>query len=102
MAVAIVIGILVLAVLVVLVVLASFHSIGPSQVGLVTKRVGRKLDSDQILALRGEAGYQAALLMPGLRFKAWPMCGVQRFDWVQVPPGRVGLVIAQVGSPLPT
>jgi uncharacterized membrane protein YqiK len=102
MAVAIVIGIVVLAVLVVLVVLRSFHSIGPSQVGLVTKRVGRKLDAEQILALQGEAGYQAALLMPGLRFKMWPLYGVQRFDWVQVPPGRIGLVIAQVGTPLPT
>jgi uncharacterized membrane protein YqiK len=101
-AVAIVIGIVVLAVLVVLVVLRSFHSVGPSQVGLVTKRVGRKLDADQILALRGEAGYQAALLMPGLRFKMWPLYGVQRFDWVQVPPGRIGLVIAQVGSAIPT
>ena len=48
---AIVIGIVVLAVLVVLVVLRSFHSIGPSEVGLVTKRVGRKLDADQLLAL---------------------------------------------------
>jgi uncharacterized membrane protein YqiK len=101
-AVAIVIGIVVLAVLVVLVVLRSFHSIGPSQVGLVTKRVGRKLDAEQILALNGEAGYQAALLMPGLRFKLFPLYGVQRFDWVQVPPGRIGLVIAQVGTPLPT
>ena len=61
-----------------MVLVASFHSIGPSQVGLVTKRVGRKLDADQILALDGEAGYQAALLMPGLRFKPWPIYSVQR------------------------
>jgi uncharacterized membrane protein YqiK len=100
--VAIVIGILVVVVLLGLVIVASLHSIGPSQVGLVTKRVGRKLDSDQLLALDGEAGYQAALLMPGLRFKPWPLYSVQAFDWVQVPPGRIGLVIAQVGSPLPT
>ena len=40
--------------------------------------------------------------MPGLRFKPWPLYGVQAFDWVQVPPGRIGLVIAQVGEPIPT
>jgi uncharacterized membrane protein YqiK len=97
-----VIGIVVLAVLVVLEILLSFHSIGPSQVGLVTKRVGRKLREHQIVALDGEAGYQADLLMPGLRFKLWPLYGVKSFAWVQVPPGRIGLVIAQVGDALPT
>jgi uncharacterized membrane protein YqiK len=100
--VAIAIGTLVLGALLVVVVLGSFHSIGPSQVGLVTKRIGRKLAADQILALRGEAGFQADLLMPGLRFKLWPVFGVQRHDWVQVPPDHIGLVLAQVGSRLPT
>ena len=64
--------------------------------------MGKKLAADQILALNGEAGFQADLLMPGLRFKPWPVFGVQRHDWVQVPPDHIGLVIAQVGSQLPT
>src|SRR5919202_2389581 len=84
------------------VVLKSFHGIGPAQVGLVTKRIGRKLDADQLVALNGEAGYQADLLMPGLRFKLWPVFGVERYPWVQVPPDHVGMVIAQVGASLPT
>jgi uncharacterized membrane protein YqiK len=100
--VAIAIGIAVLSVVVVAAVLGSFHSIGPSQVGLVTRRVGRKLSADQILALDGEAGFQADLLMPGFRFKLWPVFGVKRHDWVQVPPDHIGLVIAQVGNQLPT
>ena len=96
-------GVIVLAVLLVLVVvLRSFHSIGPAQVGLVTKRIGPKLDGEQLVALNGEAGYQADLLMPGLRFKFWPIYTVERCDWVQVPPDHVGLVIAQVGAALPT
>ena len=90
------------ALLITFVVLRSFHSVGPSEVGLVTKRIGRKLDGDQLVAMNGEAGYQADLLMPGLRFKAWPIFRVERFDWVQVPPGAIGLVIAQVGEALPT
>ena len=39
--------------------------------------------------------------MPGLRFKLWPMFGVKKFPWVQVPAGEIGVVIAQVGAPLP-
>jgi uncharacterized membrane protein YqiK len=91
-----------LAVVVVLLLLRSFHSIGPSEVGLVTKRIGRKLRDDQLVAMKGEAGYQAELLMPGLRFKVWPLFRVERYPWVQVPPDHIGLVIAQVGAALPT
>lgn len=98
----VVIGAVALIAIVVLVIITSFRSIGPSEIGLVTKRIGRKLAADQIVAMNGEAGYQADLLMPGLRFKLWPIYGVQRHDWVQVPPDHIGLVIAQVGTPLPT
>jgi len=80
----------------------SFHSIGPAQVGLVTKRLGKNIGGDQLVALNGEAGYQADLLMPGLRFKFWPIFAVERYPWVQVPPDHTGLVIAQVGAALPT
>jgi uncharacterized membrane protein YqiK len=93
---------IVVLVLLVLVVMRSFHAIGPAEVGLVTKRVGRRLKGDQLIALKHEAGYQADLLMPGLRFKLWPVFKVHRYDWVQVPPDHIGLVIAQVGAPLPT
>jgi len=97
------IAILAVALLIVFVVLRSFHSVGPSEVGLVTKKIGKKAAAgDQLIALNGEAGYQADLLMPGLRFKLWPIFVVERFDWVQVPPGQIGLVIAQVGAALPT
>ena len=97
--------VVVVAVAVVLIVLAglrSFHSIGPSEVGLVTKRIGTKLDDDQLIALHGEAGYQSDLLMPGVRFKLWPIFKVQRYPWVQVAPDHIGLVIAQVGEAVPT
>jgi regulator of protease activity HflC (stomatin/prohibitin superfamily) len=80
----------------------SFHSIGAAEVGLVSKRFAfRKLGEDNPIAFRGEAGYQADMLMPGLRFKLWPLFGVKKFPWVQVPAGETGVVIAQVGSPLP-
>jgi len=58
-----------LALLLVVTILSSFYSIGPTQIGLVRKRFGKKLPGDNPVAFKGEAGYQADLLMPGLRFK---------------------------------
>jgi regulator of protease activity HflC (stomatin/prohibitin superfamily) len=85
-----------------LVVLFSIRRIGPTEVGLVTKRFsGKKLANDNPIAFAGEAGYQAALLMPGLRWKPWPLYKVEKFTWIQVPAGEIGVVIAQVGQPLP-
>ncbi|MGQ0832177.1 MAG: SPFH domain-containing protein [Microthrixaceae bacterium] len=90
------------AVLVGVVLLMSVHRIGPSEVGLVIKKLGlKKLHEDNPIAFHGEAGYQAQLLMPGLRFRLWPVFSVSRFPWVQVPAGETGVVIAQVGAPLP-
>ena len=80
----------------------SVHLIGPAQVGLINKRFAfRKLPEDNPIAFRGEAGYQAELLTPGLRVKLWPIFAVQKFPWVQVPAGEIGVVIAEVGQPLP-
>src|SRR5919201_3312925 len=90
------------AAILVVVVWKSLHSIGAAEVGLVSKRFAfRKLAEDNPIAFRGEAGYQASMLMPGLRFKLWPIFGVKKYPWVQVPAGEIGVVIAQVGAPLP-
>lgn len=87
---------------VLVVVARSVHRIGPTEVGLVTKHFGRRrLAEDNPVAFAGEAGYQADLLMPGMRFKLWPVYAVTKFPWVQVPAGEIGVVIAQVGRPLP-
>jgi hypothetical protein len=88
--------------LAVLTVLLSLHRIGPAQIGLVNRRFSaRKLSDNNPIAFQGEAGYQAEMLMPGLRWKLWPIFTVQKFPWVQVPAGEIGVVIAQVGEPLP-
>lgn len=80
----------------------STHRIGPTEVGLVTKRFSwKKLTKDNPVAFEGEAGYQAELLMPGLRWKSWLLYSVEKYPWVQVPAGQIGVVIAQAGAPLP-
>ncbi len=83
-------------------ILPSIRVIGPTQVGLVTKRFGlRRLREDDPIAFHGEAGYQANLLMPGWRWAFWPIYTVLKCPWVQVPAGEIGVVIAQTGEPLP-
>ena len=95
----ILIVLIVIVVITVLVVLCSLHSIGPSEIGLVNKRLARRsLSEGDPVALNGEAGYQHDLLMPGLRFKLWPIYAVTTHPWVQVPAGEIGVVIAQVGG----
>jgi regulator of protease activity HflC (stomatin/prohibitin superfamily) len=71
-------------------------------VGLVQKRFSfKKLQQDNPIAFGGEPGYQADLLMPGWRWKFWVVYGVRKFPWVQIPSGQIGVVLAQVGQPLP-
>ena len=56
---------IVLVVLGLLVALRSIRKIGPTEVGLVTKKFSfKKLANDNPVAFNGEAGYQADLLMP--------------------------------------
>jgi regulator of protease activity HflC (stomatin/prohibitin superfamily) len=76
--------------------------IGPNEVGLVIKRVGRGKRSEGPVALDGEAGYQANVLMPGIAFCLWPINRVEKHPWVQIATGEIGLVVSQVGAPLPT
>jgi uncharacterized membrane protein YqiK len=96
------ITLLMFAVIALLILTRSLHAIGPAQVGLVNKRIARRrLRDDDPIAFHGEAGFQAVLLMPGLRFKLWPVFGVRKYPWVQVPAGEIGVVISQLGRSLP-
>jgi regulator of protease activity HflC (stomatin/prohibitin superfamily) len=92
----------VLVVVLAVLVIPSIRIIGPTDVGLVTKRFAfQKLPDDNPIAFRGEAGYQANLLMPGWYFKLWVIYAVAKHPWVQVRAGEIGVVVAQVGRPLP-
>ncbi len=95
----IIVGVLVF--LFIILYLPSIRIIGPAEVGLVTRRFGKKLPENNPIAFQGEAGYQAELLMPGWRFKFWIFFSIEKFPWVQVPPGQIGVVIAQIGESPP-
>lgn len=76
-------------------------------VGVVTKKFAlgrhRELPDGSIIALNGEAGYQADTLSPGLHFGLWPVqYRVELVKFLTIPPGKVGCVEACDGDPLPT
>jgi len=78
------------------------------RIGIVTKKfvffgAHRKLADGRILALQGEAGFQADTLAPGLHWALWPwQYTVRREPYVVVPLGRIGVVEACDGRPLPS
>src|SRR5258706_10684742 len=87
-------GITALVVLIfIFVIWPSVRVIGPAEVGLVMKRFGSKLPSDNPIAFNAEAGYQAELLMPGVRYKWWFLYKVEKFPWVQVSANEIGVLI---------
>ncbi len=84
-------------------VIAGAWNIGAGSSGLIVKRFGPPLSSGRILALNGEAGYQARLLSPGWHFGLWRW----RYRIIKVPavivrPGQIALVVAADGSPMPS
>ncbi|HLP03168.1 MAG TPA: SPFH domain-containing protein [Opitutaceae bacterium] len=74
-----------------------------NRVGVVIKKFARtSLPAGQLVALDGEAGYQADTLPPGLHFGFWFwQFEVARIPVVVVAPGEIALVVAAAGAPIP-
>jgi len=78
-----------------------------NRIGIVTKKfalfgTNRCLPDGRIIALNGEAGYQADTLPPGLHVGLWPwQYKVDQGAFFTVPPGKLGCVEACDGQPLP-
>ncbi|HEY4243009.1 MAG TPA: SPFH domain-containing protein [Kofleriaceae bacterium] len=82
-------------------VLLGLVVIGEQESGLVVKRFGKPLPAGRIVATRGEAGYQAAMLPPGWHFGLWPWkFKITKVDLVEVPSAQLALVIAKDGAPI--
>lgn len=77
-------------------------------IGVVTKKFvlfgsARSLPDGRIIALQGEAGYQADTLPPGLHVALWPwQYTVELVKFFTVPPGKVGVVESCDGQSLPS
>jgi len=74
--------------------------------GIVTKKfvlfgAHRRLPDGQIIALEGEAGYQADTLPPGLHMGLWPwQYAVDLVKFQTIPQGKIGVVQAIDGKSL--
>ena len=79
--------------------------IGDREVGIVSKKfsLGKKsLPAADLIALNGEAGYQADTLPPGWHWGYWPIqYSVRKESLTVVPQGEIGLVIAAGGASIP-
>jgi len=73
------------------------------QVGIVVKRFGgRGLAPGRLIALGGEAGYQADTLAPGLHFGYWRwQYRIIKEPVTVVPQGEIALVLAADGAAIP-
>jgi uncharacterized membrane protein YqiK len=92
------------AVLAILGVWVAFRRIPNEMVGVVEKLWSRKgsVSGGRIIALDGEAGYQADLIRGGLHFGLWRwQYRVHKVSLVTIPQGQIGYVYARDGDMLP-
>ncbi len=82
----------------------SFVLIHERQVGIIVKRFSStSLPPGSLIALHGEAGYQADTLAPGLHFGYWPwQYRIIKVYVTIVPQGEIALVLAADGSSIPS
>ncbi len=92
-----------LGLFVLLMLWAGIRIIAEDESGLVVKRFGPPLPSGRIIALDGEAGYQAQLLPPGWHFGLWRWrYKVEKIPVVIIQPGELALVVAADGAAIPS
>lgn len=79
--------------------------IGEREVGIVVKKFSLKglgLPPGRLIALKGEAGYQADTLAPGWHWGYWPwQFAVRKESVTVVPQGEIALLIAADGASIP-
>jgi uncharacterized membrane protein YqiK len=78
------------------------------KIGLVTKKfvlfgTDKSLPDGRIIATKGEAGYQAKTLAPGLYWGMWIwQYTVDMSGFTIIPEGKIGLVLSKDGQEIPT
>lgn len=75
-----------------------------TEVGIVIKKFGtQNLPPGRLIALNGEAGYQADTLTPGLHCGYWFwQYQIVKVPLIHVPQGEIALVIAADGASIPS
>lgn len=89
-------------------VLLGMVIVPEDRIGLVTKKfvlfgANKSLPDGRIIATKGEAGYQAKTLAPGLYWGMWIwQYSIQMQPFTVIPEGKIGLVLANDGTQIPT
>ena len=79
-----------------------------NKIGLVTKKFvlfgsDKSLPDGRIIATKGEAGYQAKTLAPGLYWAMWIwQYSVDMTSFTIIPEGKIGLILSKDGKEIPT
>ncbi len=94
--------IVIVAAIVVIIFLSGLRLIGPTQVGILTKRMfGRTMPEGQVIARHGEIGVQAHTLMPGLYWRLPFVWWISKIPVIMIAPNTIGVVESIDGQPLP-
>jgi len=78
------------------------------KIGLVTKKfvlfgADKSLPDGRIIATKGEAGFQAQTLAPGLYWMKWIwQYSIEMTPFTIIPEGKIGLVLSKDGKEIPT
>ncbi len=78
------------------------------KIGLVTKKFvlfgeGKSLPDSRMIATKGESGFQAQTLAPGLYWMKWMwQYSIDMTSFTIIPEGKVGLVLSKDGKEIPT
>ena len=78
------------------------------KIGLITKKfvlfgADRSLPDGRIIATKGEAGFQAQALAPGLYWGKWIwQYSIDMTPFTIIPEGKIGLVLSKDGKEIPT
>ena len=85
------------------VIIVSDDSLGTVTKKFVVFGANRNLPDGQIVALEGEAGFQADTLSPCLHMDLWPwQYTIELVKFTTIPQGKIGVVQACDGRPLPS
>ncbi|AWH86440.1 band 7 protein [Flavobacterium album] len=78
------------------------------KIGLVTKKFvlfgeGKSMPDSRIVATKGEAGFQAQTLAPGLYWMKWIwQYSIDMTPFTIIPEGKIGLILSKDGKEIPT
>jgi uncharacterized membrane protein YqiK len=80
--------------------------VAEDNIGLITKKfvlfgANKELPPGRIIATKGEAGFQAEPLPPGLHWGYWPwQYSIDMIKFITIPTGKIGLIDSKDGAKL--